>query len=78
MEHLADAYQGDLRERRFGPEGNEKKIDGWRAITHEIKDSGMVYEDENVKIEAFHSFVHDSVARIKSTFTCYVLHVGII
>jgi ribonuclease Z len=54
VEHMVEAYQGDLQERRHGPEAIARKPDGWRSIPYEIEDSGLVYQDENVKIEAFH------------------------
>lgn len=53
-EHLIQAYHGDLNERRYGPEGNPRKRNGWQIDTHEIEKSGLVFEDENVKIEAYH------------------------
>jgi len=52
--HLVDAYQGDLQERRYGPEAKARKPDGWKVTPHEIEDSGLIYKDENVTIEAFH------------------------
>lgn len=54
MDHLVKAYQGDLNERRFGPEAKKRKPDSWKAIAHEIEETGLVYQDENVKVEAFH------------------------
>ena len=54
MEHLEEAYQADLQERRFGPGADKRKIDAHKTVAHEIKDSGTVYEDGTVKIEAFH------------------------
>jgi ribonuclease Z len=54
VEHIVEAYQGDLRERKFGAEALVKKSEGWKLIPHEIEDSGLVFEYENVKIEAFH------------------------
>ena len=52
--HLIKAYHGDLNERRFGPEGNPRQRNGWQIDAHDIEESGLVYEDENVKIEAYH------------------------
>ena len=54
MEHLEEAYQADLQERTFGPGADKRKIDAHKTVTHEIEDSGMIYEDGNVTIEAFH------------------------
>ena len=51
LEHLDHAYQADLNERRFGPQANPREP-SW--ISHEIEGSGLVHQDENVKVEAFH------------------------
>jgi ribonuclease BN (tRNA processing enzyme) len=53
-EHLLEAYHGDLTERRHGPEAKVRKPDGWRIITHEIEESGLIYEDDNARFEAYH------------------------
>lgn len=53
-EHLIEAYHGDLNERKYGPEGNQEKLSGWQIEAHEIEKSGLIYEDRNVKIEAYH------------------------
>ena len=53
--HMADkvleAYEEDIRYRLYSeqPANNE----GWRVETHEIRDTGLVFEDDNVKVEAF-------------------------
>jgi len=49
-EHILKAYQDDIKYRLYGqePANNE----GWHINAHEIKE-GVVYEDANVKVEAF-------------------------
>jgi ribonuclease BN (tRNA processing enzyme) len=48
--HVLAAYQADVEERLAGLEpANEA---GWRAEAHEVK-AGVIYEDENVAVEAF-------------------------
>ena len=51
---ITDAYHGDIQERLYGPEAEAKNSTGWKTIVHEIAETGLVFEDENVKIEAFH------------------------
>lgn len=53
-DHLIEAYHGDINERQFGPEGSPRMRNGWQIDAHEIGAPGLVYEDENVKIEAYH------------------------
>ena len=53
-QHLVEAYHGDIKERQFGPEGNPRQRTGWQIEAHEIEQPGLVYEDENVKVEAYH------------------------
>ncbi len=49
-EHILKAYQKDIDYRIYGLErGNNR---GWRVDVHEIGE-GVVYEDDNVKVEAF-------------------------
>jgi ribonuclease Z len=49
-EHVLKAYDADIRYRIDGLEpANEL---GWRVNTHTL-DDGVVYEDDNVKVEAF-------------------------
>ena len=49
-EHVLKAYDADIRYRIDGLEpANEQ---GWRVNTHTL-DDGVVYEDDNVKVEAF-------------------------
>ena len=49
--HILKAYEEDIKYRVYGlqPANNE----GWRVISHEIRQEGVVYEDEHVKVEAF-------------------------
>ena len=53
--HMADkvleAYEEDIRYRLYSeqPANNE----GWRVETREIRETGLVFEDDNVKVEAF-------------------------
>ena len=54
MDHVVEAYQEDLKERLSWPAAKARNPDGMKAITHDIKETGLVYEDENVKIEAYH------------------------
>jgi len=48
--HILQAYDADIRYRIYGLEpANEK---GWRVDAYTL-DDGVVYEDDNVKVEAF-------------------------
>lgn len=49
-ENILKAYQEDIKYRLYGlqPANNQ----GWRVNAHEIKE-GLIYKDENVKVEAF-------------------------
>ncbi|UCH79014.1 MAG: MBL fold metallo-hydrolase [Candidatus Coatesbacteria bacterium] len=50
-EHLLAAYEADIEERLGGLEpANER---GCRVIPHEVESDGVIYEDENVAVEAF-------------------------
>ncbi|MGI9271460.1 MAG: MBL fold metallo-hydrolase [Woeseiaceae bacterium] len=49
-EHILKAYDGDIRYRLDGLEPANDQ--GWRVNTHTL-DDGIVYEDDNVKVEAF-------------------------
>jgi len=69
MDHLLEAYQGDLNARRFGPEALKRNPDSWRALSHEIEASGLVYQDENVKVEAFHHLHGDFKQNFAYRFT---------
>ena len=50
-EHILKAYEEDIKYRLYGaqPANNQ----GWRVNSHEILEEGIVYQDENVKVEAF-------------------------
>jgi len=50
-EHILKAYSEDIKYRLYGaqPVNNQ----GWRVNSHEILEEGIVYQDENVKVEAF-------------------------
>jgi ribonuclease Z len=49
-EHILEAYKDDIMYRVYGLEPANDQ--GWRVITHEIGE-GIIYTDENVKVEAF-------------------------
>ena len=49
-EHILEAYQEDIRYRLYGLEPANNQ--GWRVNAHEI-DEGLIYTDENIKVEAF-------------------------
>jgi ribonuclease BN (tRNA processing enzyme) len=49
-ENLLEAYEADIKYRLYGLEPANDQ--GWRVIAKEIKE-GLVYEDDNVKVEAF-------------------------
>jgi ribonuclease Z len=48
--HVLKAYRADIDYRVYGLEPANN--DGWRVRSHEI-DEGVVFEDENVRVEAF-------------------------
>jgi ribonuclease Z len=49
--NILDAYKEDIRYRVYGaqPANNQ----GWRVNSHEITKEGIIYEDSNIKLEAF-------------------------
>lgn len=49
--NILRAYEEDIRYRLYGAEPANNQ--GWRVNSHEILKEGLVYEDENVKVEAF-------------------------
>jgi ribonuclease Z len=49
-ENILEAYREDIRYRVYGLEPANDK--GWRVNTHTVAE-GVVYEDDNVKVEAF-------------------------
>ena len=48
--HIVDAYRADIDYRVYGLE--PANDEGWRVRTHTIEE-GIVFEDDNVKVEAF-------------------------
>lgn len=59
VENILAAYSSDTAIRRFGPlQANDS---GWRAVGHDVPESGLVYEDENVKVEAYR-VVHGTIS----------------
>lgn len=50
-EHLLIAYKEDIRERSQGLQPSNDK--GWQVKVNEIADPGAIFEDYNVKVEAF-------------------------
>ncbi|NOX84979.1 MAG: MBL fold metallo-hydrolase [Chlorobi bacterium] len=50
-EHILKAYEDDIKYRLYGLEPANNR--GWRVNSHEFSKEGVVYEDENVKVEAF-------------------------
>ncbi len=50
-DNILEAYREDISYRLYGiqPANNQ----GWRVITHEIHQEGMIYKDDNVTVEAF-------------------------
>ncbi|MEQ9148075.1 MAG: MBL fold metallo-hydrolase, partial [Cytophagales bacterium] len=49
--HILKAYEEDIKYRLYGLEPANNQ--GWRVDSREIKSEGLIYEDENVKVEAF-------------------------
>ena len=49
-ENILKAYQEDIRYRLYGLEPANNQ--GWRVHSHEIGE-GVIYKDENIKVEAF-------------------------
>ena len=49
--HILKAYEEDIRYRLYGPELANNQ--GWRVNSHEFTKEGVIYEDKNVKVEAF-------------------------
>ncbi len=50
-ENILEAYKEDIHYRLYGSEPANNQ--GWRVNSHEITKEGVVYRDENVKVEAF-------------------------
>ena len=49
--HILDAYKEDIRYRLYGMEPANSR--GWRVNSHEFTKEGIIYQDDNVKVEAF-------------------------
>jgi ribonuclease BN (tRNA processing enzyme) len=56
-DHILEAYKEDIAYRVYGDEPANNQ--GWRVNAHEIIREGIVFQDENVKVEAF-PVVHGS------------------
>lgn len=50
-DHILAAYKEDIRERSQGLQPSNDT--GWKVEAHEIEKDGIVYQDANVKVEAF-------------------------
>jgi len=50
-DHILKAYEEDIRYRVYGLEPANDQ--GWRVNSHEITNESKIYEDENIKVEAF-------------------------
>lgn len=51
VDGILSAYRHDIAFRVYGDETLNDT--GWRAVAHEIWESGLVYSDENVQVKAF-------------------------
>lgn len=49
--NILEAYQEDIRYRIYGYEPANNQ--GWRVNSHEFTEEGVIYEDKNIKVEAF-------------------------
>ncbi|NIB42973.1 MBL fold metallo-hydrolase [Pseudomaricurvus alkylphenolicus] len=49
--NILEAYQEDIRYRLYGAEPANNQ--GWRVNSHEIREEGVIYKDDNVVVEAF-------------------------
>lgn len=49
--HILKAYQEDIRYRIYGDEPANNQ--GWRVNSHEFNKEGVIYKDDNIKVEAF-------------------------
>jgi ribonuclease Z len=50
-EKILEAYEDDIKYRLYGTEPANNQ--GWRVNSHEITSEGIVYQDDNIKVEAF-------------------------
>lgn len=51
IKHLVEAFREDIGARKYGL--GQDNDTGWRAVGHNVIDPGLVYQDENVKVEAY-------------------------
>lgn len=56
-DHILEAYREDIAYRLYGAEPANNQ--GWRVNANEILEEGVIFEDENIKVEAF-PVVHGS------------------
>ncbi len=49
--NILEAYEDDIKYRVYGSEPANDQ--GWRVNNHEFTTEGIIYQDENVKVEAF-------------------------
>ena len=49
--NILEAYEDDIKYRLYGSE--QANDQGWRVNSHEFTKEGVVYQDENIKVEAF-------------------------
>ena len=52
-DNITRAYDADIKYRVYGDEPANDV--GWRVVCHEFLKEGVIYQDENVKVEAFPS-----------------------
>lgn len=50
-EYILKAYEEDIKYRINGIQHNNNQ--GWRVNSHEIQEEGLIFQDDNVKVEAF-------------------------
>jgi len=50
-EYILKAYEEDIKYRLYGAQPSNNQ--GWRVNSHEIIEEGIIYQDDNVKVEAF-------------------------
>lgn len=51
VDNLLEAFREDVGARKYGL--GQDNDTGWRAVGNNVYDPGLIYQDENVKIEAF-------------------------
>jgi ribonuclease BN (tRNA processing enzyme) len=50
-QNILEAYEDDIKYRLYGSEPANNQ--GWRVNSHEFTNEGVIYQDANVKVEAF-------------------------